>query len=164
MLLLIVMFVGAEILPNCTKGSRHMCAIRTRPGPQKAQNTFDTLIKTFYVIQISILDASKLCRSASFGFSNVRIHHGPEAASTGAISYTWGLDIHFAPGHYNPNSIHGEAARARVGPRRPAKNGQGAQSFRLRRGRCGGPRARGRGGSNGRDGGNDANPAGGAGT
>ena len=41
-------------------------------------------------------------------FSDVRIHVGPEAASIGALAYTWGTNIHFAPGQYNPHSIQGQ--------------------------------------------------------
>jgi ribosomal protein S18 acetylase RimI-like enzyme len=41
-------------------------------------------------------------------FSDVRIHVGPEASSIGAIAFTWGSDIHFAPGQYNPHTPHGQ--------------------------------------------------------
>lgn len=41
-------------------------------------------------------------------FSDVRIHVGSEVAAIGAIAFTWGSDIHFAPGYYNPHSIHGQ--------------------------------------------------------
>jgi ribosomal protein S18 acetylase RimI-like enzyme len=41
-------------------------------------------------------------------FSDVRIHVGPEAASIGAIAFTWGTDIHFSPGQYNPHTPHGQ--------------------------------------------------------
>jgi len=41
-------------------------------------------------------------------FSDVRVHIGQEASSLGAIAYTWGSNIHFAPGQYNPNTIQGQ--------------------------------------------------------
>lgn len=41
-------------------------------------------------------------------FSDVRVHVGQEAAALGAIAYTWGTNIHFAPGQYNPNTIQGQ--------------------------------------------------------
>lgn len=41
-------------------------------------------------------------------FSDVRVHVGQEAASLGAIAYTWGTNIHFAPGQYSPNTIQGQ--------------------------------------------------------
>ena len=47
---------------------------------------------------------------SSFGqdLSGVRIHQGPEASSIGAVAYTRGSNIHFAPGAYNPNSSSGQ--------------------------------------------------------
>ena len=41
-------------------------------------------------------------------FSDVRIHVGSEVSAIGAIAFTWGSDIHFAPGYYNPHSIQGQ--------------------------------------------------------
>lgn len=41
-------------------------------------------------------------------FSDVRVHVGPEAGSIGAVAFTWGTDIHFAPGQYNPHTPHGQ--------------------------------------------------------
>ncbi|MDT7687908.1 MAG: hypothetical protein QOE46_667 [Acidobacteriota bacterium] len=41
-------------------------------------------------------------------FSDVRIHVGHEASRIGAIAYTWGSSIHFAPGHYNPHTLQGQ--------------------------------------------------------
>src|ERR1041384_2286268 len=41
-------------------------------------------------------------------FSDVRVHIGHEVSSLGAIAYTWGSNIHFAPGHYNPHTLQGQ--------------------------------------------------------
>jgi hypothetical protein len=41
-------------------------------------------------------------------FSDVRIHVGPEATAIGALAFTQGTDIHFAPGHYNPATPQGQ--------------------------------------------------------
>jgi hypothetical protein len=41
-------------------------------------------------------------------FSEVRIHEGPEAGSIGAVAYTRGTDIHFAPGRYDLSSRPGQ--------------------------------------------------------
>jgi hypothetical protein len=41
-------------------------------------------------------------------FSDVRVHVGPDAASIGAVAFTWGSDIHFAPGQYNPHTQQGQ--------------------------------------------------------
>jgi hypothetical protein len=41
-------------------------------------------------------------------FADVRIHVGHEAASIGALAFTHGTDLYFAPGQYNPQSTHGQ--------------------------------------------------------
>lgn len=41
-------------------------------------------------------------------FSDVRVHVGPQAAGIGAIAFTYGSHIHFAPGQYNPQLSHGQ--------------------------------------------------------
>jgi Domain of unknown function (DUF4157) len=51
---------------------------------------------------------TKMETAFSADFSDVRVHVGHEASSLGAIAYTWGSNIHFAPGQYNPNTIQGQ--------------------------------------------------------
>jgi len=51
---------------------------------------------------------AKMESALGASFSDVRVHVGPEAASIGAIAFTWGSDIHFAPGQYNPHTPHGQ--------------------------------------------------------
>jgi hypothetical protein len=41
-------------------------------------------------------------------FADVRVHVGPEAASIGALAFTHGADLYFAPGQYNPQSSQGQ--------------------------------------------------------
>ena len=41
-------------------------------------------------------------------FADVRIHVGHEAPSIGALAFTHGTDLYFAPGQYNPQSTHGQ--------------------------------------------------------
>jgi hypothetical protein len=41
-------------------------------------------------------------------FDDVRIHVGEEAQAIGALAFTHGTDLYFAPGQYNPQSIHGQ--------------------------------------------------------
>ena len=41
-------------------------------------------------------------------FSDVRIHEGPQAGQIGALAFTMGSDLYFAPGQYNPNSAAGQ--------------------------------------------------------
>jgi hypothetical protein len=47
---------------------------------------------------------------AAFGadFSAVRVHVGPQASRIGAIAFTTGNDLYFAPGQYQPDSIRGQ--------------------------------------------------------
>ena len=57
-----------------------------------------------------IPDQVRAKMETAFGmdFSDVRVHVGQEASSIGAIAYTWGTNIHFAPGQYNPHTIQGQ--------------------------------------------------------
>ena len=41
-------------------------------------------------------------------FSNVRVYVGPQAERIGAIAFTIGSDIYFAPGRYQPDTVHGQ--------------------------------------------------------
>lgn len=41
-------------------------------------------------------------------FSDVRVHVGSQASSIGALAFTWGSDLYFAPGQYNPHTPHGQ--------------------------------------------------------
>jgi hypothetical protein len=40
-------------------------------------------------------------------FADIRVHEGNSAQSVGAVAYTRGSDLHFAPGRYNPTSSQG---------------------------------------------------------
>lgn len=51
---------------------------------------------------------SKMENALGGDFSDVRVHIGHEATSLGAIAYTWGTNIHFAPGQYSPHTIQGQ--------------------------------------------------------
>src|SRR5271154_2698832 len=41
-------------------------------------------------------------------FSAVRVHVGPQAERIGAIAFTTGADIYFAPGRYQPDTPRGQ--------------------------------------------------------
>ena len=41
-------------------------------------------------------------------FSAVRVYVGPQAERIGAIAFTLGSDIYFAPGRYQPDTVHGQ--------------------------------------------------------
>ncbi len=51
---------------------------------------------------------AKMEKALGANFSDVRVHVGPEAASIGAVAFTWGANIHFAPGQYNPHTPQGQ--------------------------------------------------------
>ena len=55
-------------------------------------------------------DETRQRMEAGFGadFSDVRTHVGSEAPSIGAVAYTRGSNIHFAPGSYKPSSSAGQ--------------------------------------------------------
>ncbi len=42
------------------------------------------------------------------GFDDVRVHVGGQAASIGALAFTIGSDLYFAPGQYNPQTMQGQ--------------------------------------------------------
>ena len=42
-------------------------------------------------------------------FSSVRVHVGPQASAIGAVAFTIGSQIFFAPGQYQPGSPNGQA-------------------------------------------------------
>jgi Domain of unknown function (DUF4157) len=41
-------------------------------------------------------------------FSGVRVHVGPQAARIGAVAFTTGNDLYFAPGQFQPESVKGQ--------------------------------------------------------
>jgi hypothetical protein len=41
-------------------------------------------------------------------FADVRVHIGPQASSIGALAFTHGSNLHFAPGYYNPMTSQGQ--------------------------------------------------------
>ncbi len=51
---------------------------------------------------------AKMEQSLGADFSGVRIHTGHQASAVGALAYTQGTDIHFAPGQYKPDSPSGQ--------------------------------------------------------
>ncbi len=51
---------------------------------------------------------SKMEAALGADFSAVRVHVGPQAERIGALAFTTGTDIYFAPGRYQPESAHGQ--------------------------------------------------------
>ena len=99
--------LGAGNLAQASGMSNRVGAIQRKTGPG---------VEAFQVPLrqksggLPIPDNVRAKMETAFGadFSDVRVHIGQEAASLGAIAYTWGSNIHFAPGQYNPNTIQGQ--------------------------------------------------------
>ncbi len=51
---------------------------------------------------------AKMEHAFSADFSSVRIHEGPHVAALGALAYTQGAEVHFAPGQYAPHTEKGQ--------------------------------------------------------
>ncbi len=51
---------------------------------------------------------AKMSRAFATDFSSVRVHEGPQAQAVGALAYTQGSDLFFAPGQYDPHSEKGQ--------------------------------------------------------
>jgi hypothetical protein len=83
-------------------GAASVGAARTRPLPDQVTH--------FRARPGQPLAPAVLQRAeAAFGtrFSDVRVHVGPHASRLGAVAFTNGSDIHFAPGHYELHSTRG---------------------------------------------------------
>ena len=50
----------------------------------------------------------KMEQALGADFSDVRVFVGSEATSIGALAFTWGSNLHFAPGQYNPHTPQGQ--------------------------------------------------------
>lgn len=91
-------------------------ATRNTPSPQTIQRKGGNGVEAFQVplrqkaggLPLPKDVRSKMENAFSADFSDVRVHIGHEATSLGAIAYTWGTNIHFAPGQYNPHTIQGQ--------------------------------------------------------
>lgn len=91
-------------------------ATRNAPSPQTIQRQAAHGVEAFQVplrqkaggLPLPTDVRSKMETAFSADFSDVRVHIGHEATSLGAIAYTWGTNIHFAPGQYNPHTIQGQ--------------------------------------------------------
>jgi hypothetical protein len=51
---------------------------------------------------------ARMERALRADFSAVRVHEGPQASAIGALAFTRGTDIFFAPGQYDPESQRGQ--------------------------------------------------------
>jgi hypothetical protein len=51
---------------------------------------------------------SKMEAALGANFTDVRVHVGPQAERIGAIAFTVGSDVYFAPGRYQPDTVQGQ--------------------------------------------------------
>jgi hypothetical protein len=81
----------AQTFPNATQLPAHLTPRAASPGqplPPQVRQRMEAAFQT--------------------SFSDVRIHINPQAQALGATSFTQGSNIHFAPGHYDPHTPHGQ--------------------------------------------------------
>jgi hypothetical protein len=87
------------------QGAQMKSTAQTRPGV----NAFPVVLRAAIGgMPLPREVQTKMESALGANFSDVRIHIGPEAASVGALAFTWGSNIHFAPGHYNPGTPQGQ--------------------------------------------------------
>jgi len=107
---------GASRTVGQGQGGNSVQASRTANGSGAIQRKTSPGVEAFQVplrqksggLPIPDQVRAKMETAFSADFSDVRVHIGHEASSLGAIAYTWGSNIHFAPGQYNPNTIQGQ--------------------------------------------------------
>ena len=80
--------------------------LQMKSGPEGEEKRSDS-IGTKTVMPEDV--RGKMENSFGTDFSNVNIHQNSDQASNiGALAYTQGNDVHFAPGQYNPGSTKGQ--------------------------------------------------------
>lgn len=107
---------GANRTVDQSDGANFVQVSGARPTPQAIQRKTGPGVEAFRVPLrqksggMLIPDDVRAKMETAFGadFSDVRVHIGQEASSLGAIAYTWGTNIHFAPGQYNPHTLQGQ--------------------------------------------------------
>ena len=106
--------------------------LQMKSGPEGEERRSDS-IGTKTVMPDDV--RGKMENSFGTDFSNVNIlQNSDKAANIGALAYTQGNDVHFAPGQYNPGSTKGQEllghelthiVQQREGRVRPTKQGKG---------------------------------------
>jgi hypothetical protein len=107
---------GANLTVGQQKNANHGPASGAPNGSRAIQRKTGPGVEAFQVplrqksggLPIPDQVRAKMESALGADFSDVRVHVGQEASSLGAIAYTWGTNIHFAPGQYNPNTIQGQ--------------------------------------------------------
>lgn len=86
-------------------------AQRNEDEDELLQGKFEQPMQRFVENQTGIPDGVKQRMEDSFGtdFSSVRVHpESSKAPEVGALAYTQGTDIHFAPGQFKPDTSAGQ--------------------------------------------------------
>lgn len=102
--------------PNCAPRPSPLAVKPTRPiQPHAAGNgsafPLSDHLASFTQVGGQPLPAAVRQKMESFfgaSFGDVRVHVGPHASAIGALAFTQGTHIHFAPGQYNPSSPQGQ--------------------------------------------------------
>jgi Domain of unknown function (DUF4157) len=92
-------------------GLRKMIMLQHQAKIAKPESKPDLSVKRQNKINgtsLPIKVQKRMGRAFNTDFSNVRIQVGQQAASLGALAYTQGNNIYFAPGQYNPYSRKGQ--------------------------------------------------------
>lgn len=111
---------GSVIQGHFPRGFTQIAAVRQRLAPQgvaqphggsNAMQLPDTMANFATVGGEPLPPAIRQKMESFYGtsFSDVRVHVGPHASQIGALAFTQGSHIHFAPGQYNPSSPQGQA-------------------------------------------------------
>jgi hypothetical protein len=79
-------YAANDIIP-INPGTLNLSSSPGRPLPEHVQRKMEALFNA--------------------DFSDVRVHSGPQAHAIGALAFTLGSNIYFAPGHYSPDTPHG---------------------------------------------------------
>jgi hypothetical protein len=102
--------------PGCAQGkiphnATHARPIQRHAGPNASAFPLPENMATFTEVGGQPLPVNVRQKMESFfgaSFSDVRVHVGPQASAIGALAFTQGSHIHFAPGQYNPSSPQGQ--------------------------------------------------------
>jgi hypothetical protein len=107
--------------------------IKLKKGQQKSENSASKSVNSFAHLNMAL--QMKMQDSFGTSFQDVNIHQNDGSASQmGALAYTQGNNVHFAPGQFNPNTQGGQellghelthVVQQRQGRVQPTKQGKG---------------------------------------
>jgi len=89
-----------ESLPDHTGPLQKKAAAGATPAPAASAPTGGSALPE--AVQ------SKMGPAFGADFSSVRVHEGAHVSALGALAYTQGSNVHFAPGNYDPHGARGQ--------------------------------------------------------